>query len=301
MCAALAGFPLLSGFFSKDEIVAAATERSAVLGGVMLLTAFLTAYYTFRLYFRVFEGPEVLPEGPADPKGHGHDEHLTDTAHDAAHDTQTHGKHNHEPMLMIAPLVVLAIGALFGGWLNHDESMAHFLGQSLSFSGSAAVLQAQHGVQSTGAPELAAGFGQQHVELTARAKEDAQFFHFRVMLISGIIAVGGIALAYLLHLRNRRAGDALVARYPLAARLLEQKYYVDEIYQAAIVEPLRASGRLFFEVDKRIIDGLVWLIGFIPQGAGFTLKLTTQRGQLQGYALAMLLGIVLILWIVLSV
>src|SRR5688500_14235686 len=58
-CLALAGFPFFSGFFSKDEIVAAALERSILLGGVLLVTAFLTAYYTFRLYFRVFQGPLV--------------------------------------------------------------------------------------------------------------------------------------------------------------------------------------------------------------------------------------------------
>ncbi len=292
-CAALAGFPLLSGFFSKDEIVAAALQRSTVLGIVMLLTAFLTAYYTFRLYFRVFEGPEVVPEEPADGQGHGH-------GHDAGHEHEEveHGKHKHEPMLMILPLVVLAIGALVGGWLNHDEGMARFLGQSPSFIASARVLQAQHELESAGGLELAAGYGQ-HVELSARAKETTQFFHLRVMIISGFIALCGIGLAYMLHLHNRKAGDALVARYPLLARLLERKYYVDEIYQAAIVEPLRASGRLFFGFDNRIIDGVVWLIGFIPQGGGFTVKLTTQRGQLQGYALTMLLGIVVIVWIVL--
>ena len=290
-CAALAGFPLLSGFFSKDEIVAASMQRSTVLGIVMLLTAFLTAYYTFRVYFRVFEGPEVLPEGSADGHGQGHD---------AGHEEVERGKHNHEPMLMILPLVVLAIGALVGGWLNHDEGMARFLGQSPSFIASARVLQAQHDGESAGGLELAAGFGQ-HVELSARAKETTQFFHLRIMIISGFIALGGIALAYMLHLHNRKAGDALVARYPLLTRVLERKYYVDEIYQAAIVEPLRACGRLFFGIDNRIIDGVVWLIGFVPQGGGFTLKLTTQRGQLQGYALTMLLGVVLILWIVLSV
>src|SRR5690606_15296988 len=64
-CLALAGVPLFSGFFSKDEIVAAAWHRHIVLGVVMLFTAFLTAYYTFRLYFRVFEGPKLVPDAPA--------------------------------------------------------------------------------------------------------------------------------------------------------------------------------------------------------------------------------------------
>src|SRR5205085_2553807 len=99
-CLALAGIFPFSGFFSKDEIVAAAFSRSTVLGLMLLLTAFLTAYYTFRLYFRVFQGPRLLPEAP-----HGGD----------------HGNHNHEPPLMMVPLMILAIGALVAGLLNWPE------------------------------------------------------------------------------------------------------------------------------------------------------------------------------------
>ena len=68
-CLALSGFPLLSGFFSKDEILAAAWQHSKLVWLVLLLTAFLTAYYTFRLYFQVFQGPRMVPDGPAE--GHG--------------------------------------------------------------------------------------------------------------------------------------------------------------------------------------------------------------------------------------
>src|SRR5688500_1927994 len=144
-CLALAGFPLTSGYFSKDEIIHYAHERSLIVYLVLSATAFLTAYYTFRLYFRVFEGPEVIP---APAPGHAHaahepdhtvasdsairagdahesgvDEHLALPAHQAAvaHDHghgHDHGHHDHEPMIMIAPLVVLAIGALLAGLLN---------------------------------------------------------------------------------------------------------------------------------------------------------------------------------------
>ena len=77
-CLALAGFPFFSGFFSKDEIVGAAWLHNKLLGAVMLFTAFLTAYYTFRLYFRVFEGPEVIPPPPEGGHGHGgHDDVRT--------------------------------------------------------------------------------------------------------------------------------------------------------------------------------------------------------------------------------
>jgi NADH-quinone oxidoreductase subunit L len=113
-CAALAGVPFLSGFYSKDEIVAAAWHQSKLLGLVMLVTAFLTAYYTFRLYFRVFEGPTVVPTEAAE----GH--HAVTDAHDAeeAHAQSGghgHDHHNHEPLIMIVPLVILAIGAVIAG------------------------------------------------------------------------------------------------------------------------------------------------------------------------------------------
>src|SRR5688572_27116245 len=74
-CLALAGFPLTSGYFSKDEIIHYAHERSLIVYLVLSATAFLTAYYTFRLYFRVFEGPEVIP---APAPGHAHAAHEPD-------------------------------------------------------------------------------------------------------------------------------------------------------------------------------------------------------------------------------
>jgi NADH-quinone oxidoreductase subunit L len=78
-------------------------------------------------------------------------------------------------------------------------------------------------------------------------------------------------------------------------RVLDHKYWVDEIYQAGIVEPLRRLGRGFFWIDRMIVDGLVNVASWVPQLSGFALKITTQRGYLQGYALTMLLGIAVIL------
>ncbi len=72
-CLALSGFPFFSGFFSKDEIVGAAFRMNWMFGVLLLLAAFMTAYYTFRLYFRVFWGPLVVPEAPASSHGHGHE------------------------------------------------------------------------------------------------------------------------------------------------------------------------------------------------------------------------------------
>lgn len=344
-CLALAGFPFFSGFFSKDEIVGAAWLHNKFLGLLMLFTAFLTAYYTFRLYFRVFEGPELIPAPPAGAHGHGHsaapahggvhtqdsvsahahasasavqagdtaesgvDTHLAhDTAHHggASQDAHGHGghgdhHHNHEPWLMILPLVVLAIGALFAGWLNFPErhnSLGGFLGTSPSFSQALQKAQGAYNGFVSAAP-----FGVQeaieHQEQTAKHEVEAEGqAHLVMMIVSGFVSIIGISLAFVMHLKDRRAGEALPARFPRLARLLENKYWVDEIYQAAIVEPLRALGRAFFLIDRMVVDGLVWAVSFIPQASGWALKLSTQRGYLQGYAATMLLGIAVILFVI---
>jgi len=319
-CLALAGFPFFSGFFSKDEIVGASWLHSKVLGAVMLFTAFLTAYYTFRLYFRVFEGPLVIPPPSDGGHGHGHG------GHDDAHaDTHGHGSlhgaddaegaksaehehhHNHEPAILILPLVVLAIGALLAGWLNFPErhnSLGGFLGTSPSF-----VLgfeKASANPEYTKEPVAALPMGQfekneelakSNPDYRAMEEHDTQA-HWTLMIVSGFISIAGVALAYMMHLKDRRAGESLPEKFPLLARLFEAKYWVDEIYQAAIVEPLRSLGRAFFTIDRIVVDGIVWAISFVPQASGWALKLTTQRGYLQGYAATMLFGIVVILLIV---
>jgi NADH-quinone oxidoreductase subunit L len=301
-CLALAGCPLLAGFFSKDEIIAAAWTQSRLLAALLLLAAFLTAYYSFRLYFRVFEGPLVVPPPPppdapevdsqlAHDHGHGHDLHAPDS-----HGHSDHAHHDHEPRIMMMPLVLLAIGAIFVGYLNFPErarSLGGFLGESPSFV-DAFNEAARHGEVDP------MPFGQiEEAEAQEKAIiEQAHALHTRLMIVSALVFGIGIYLAYLLHLKDRSAGERLAQRFAPVARVLEAKYWLDEIYQAGIVEPLRGLGRTFFAMDRIVVDGLVSLISFIPQGAGWILRFTTQRGYLQGYAVTMLFGVVVILAIV---
>ena len=305
-CLALAGFPLFSGFFSKDDIVAAVQHRQPFLWVILVVTAFMTAYYTFRLYFRVFQGPLVVPEAPAPAHGHGHEAHEEASASESAVATGTapasgvdvgkahpergqvdHSHHSHEPLGMIVPLIVLAIGALLAGWLNFPErerSLGGFLAQSPSF-----VLGYE--VARTHMADIDAGrFG--IPEATAAGTP------WGSLVLGGVLSIAGIALAFVLHLQNRPLADRLARALGSLTTVVENKFYVDEIYQACIVEPLRMLGRLLYNIDRFLVDGLVNLIGFLPQVPGYSLKLTVQRGYLQGYATAMLLGIVVILVIV---
>ncbi len=336
-CAALAGFPLMSGFFSKDEIVGASFGEGPrlLLGLVLLFTAFLTAYYTFRLYFQVFHGPLMQPEPvghgggahAADPgaasasalhSGHGAtsgvDTHLSTSTHQDAvgdhgqnrvashggdahghgsHDSHGHGAqghaahnhaaHDHEPSIMITPLIVLAFGAVFAGLINWPSGLlAEFLSKSPSFALAKDIAVATYGNKSVGE---GFGFG-----------EHAWFEP--MMLVGAAVSLAGIYVAYLLHLKNRALGEQVVASFRPLARLLEGKYWVDEIYNAMIVRPLRMIGSYFFAVDRIIVDGLVSMVSFIPNVFGFAFKFSVQRGSLQGYASAMLFGVVVILLLV---
>jgi len=108
----------------------------------------------------------------------------------------------------------------------------------------------------------------------------------------------GIYFAYLLHLKDRASAERIAAGAGPITNALEHKYWVDELYQNGIVEPLRSLGRAFFLIDQWVVDGSVWAISFVPQLSGFALKLSTQRGYLQGYAAMMLLGIAVILMLI---
>ena len=173
---------------------------------------------------------------------------------------------------MMLPLMLLAVGAIFAGLLNFpSERLADFLSHS---------------------PSL------QNVLPAAPVEGEPHPLFPPVMIVSALISIAGILLAYVLHLKNRAADDRLVERFAPLARLLEGKYWVDEIYQAYIVGPLWAAGEIFFAVDRFVVDGLVWIVSFIPQLTGFTIKRTTQRGYLQGYAASMLFGVAIILLII---
>jgi len=80
--------------------------------------------------------------------------------------------------------------------------------------------------------------------------------------------MSGISLAFFLHLQNRSLADRLARALGPVTTLVENKFYMDEIYQACIVEPLRMLGRVLYNIDRFLVDGLVNLAGFLPQVPG---------------------------------
>jgi NADH-quinone oxidoreductase subunit L len=237
---ALAGFPyLFSGFYSKDLILHAALDVRPLLGVIGLVTAALTAFYTFRAFFLAFSGQPRLPQGVQ--------------AHESG-------------PWMLAPLAVLSVGAVGAGFL-FKERLPAFLGSALAPFPSALQAAAVHGWH---VPAVAVG------------------------LISGAIAIAGIALAYLMYV----AWPDLAVRVQSGAgrlyHVLLNKYYVDEACDWLIVRRLRRLGQLFDVVDRLFIDGLVWLVTAVPRLLGLTLQ-GLQRGSLQGYGVTMAAGFGLLL------
>ena len=187
---------------------------------------------------------------------------------------------------MMFPLALLTIGAFFAGYINFPSAkLGDFLGQSPSLQGAYEVANTAAAV-----PHLAEGMGQIQPEGMGHEPIVSG-----LMILSGAISAFGIFLAYMQHLQNRERGERVAEDFGPITRLLEAKYYVDEIYQSFIVNPLRMLGEFAYNFDRWIIDMLVNLVGWICQLMGYFLKFSTQRGYLQGYAAMMLLGLAAIL------
>ena len=339
---AIAGVPLLAGFFSKDEILFETFRHGHTwLWVVGAITSLLTAIYMFRLVFLTFHGERRT--APAAAHGHGH---PPSSAHDhghagfgaasaaADHRPGGHDSHLHDaPAPMALALIVLAIGSVLAGYLGVPHALGghNALGEWLhpSFTAtSRALAECNVPVMLPGAPagmtlaECAPGDAVPAVASpaataaeqalpAARAEaqepagaaagqegsaEDETALEFTLMIVSSLIAVIGIALAAFLWLKNPRIPAALAAQFPGLHRLLLHKYYVDEIYDAAIVHPIqRASTEgLWKGMDVKVVDGLVNLAGYLVAGVSAVLRLS-QTGSVRSYAASTFVGVVLVL------
>ena len=271
-CLALAGVPFTSGFFSKDMIITEALIKHPALGWIAIGTALLTAFYTFRLWFRVFMGPTEYEMGR---EHHGYEmDHEPDDHH--------HGPHE-MPWLMNAPLVILAVGGLILGWVCYKQT--DFIKDMLH--GSSAYVS-----HKTMAQEL--GMTLEEYEHLEHEK------HAFVSLVSGGGALVMIALAAFFFWFNRGLAASIAKMFGPVATFLNRKWYIDELYHAVIVTPLRAIGwACYLLFDRFILDGVIY-DGIFQYGPKLLAEAQapTQRGKLQGFAMTMGLGLLIVLAVI---
>ncbi len=292
---AIAGVPLLSGFFSKDEILyrtfVADTPGHLLLWAIGMVTSLLTATYMFRLVFLAFHGERHRAVG-----------HHTEGAAPVAHHGAAHGDHLHDaPPSMAIPLIVLAIGSIFAGYIGVPHAIGganrieHFLEPSFEVS-EAARPGPTTAVDAAPREEIAGAVPASLQEPAPEAEEHGASTELMLMGLSSAVAIAGIVIAVYFWLRNREAADALSQRMHVFYNLLCNKYYVDEIYDAAIVQPMRllSINGLWKGIDVGIVDGTV-------NGVGAVVRLTSgrlrriQTGSVRTYAASLFLGVALIL------
>jgi NADH-quinone oxidoreductase subunit L len=282
---AIAGFPGLAGFFSKDEILwrtytAHHPNFHFLLWVIGMVTAFLTATYMFRLVFLAFHGErrhDAPPEHPEEEEPTSAKATVGKTAgQHGGHGHGAHGAHIHDaPPAMAFALIVLAIGSVFAGYVG----VPHALG------GSNMIETFLHpAFVAPGAPhEAAIAHGDTSTELM-------------LMALSVGLAIAGIGLAFYFWNRNRAAADNMARSFGGVHRLLLNKYYVDELYDATIVQPIKllSTGGLWKGVDAGVIDGAVNGVGGSVRWSSGVLR-RLQTGSIRAYAASLFLGAVMIL------
>jgi NADH-quinone oxidoreductase subunit L len=278
---AIAGVPLLAGFFSKDEILFETfVEGHRLLWVVGIVTSFLTATYMFRLVHLTFHGEERFHGA------HGHDAH----AHDHGH---AHGAPHDAPWPMATALIVLAVGSIFAGYIN----LPHVLGGHATLH---TWLTPAFNVTNCGQETTTGALAGMAIEPCTPAEERNPEEHagleMTLMAVSSLLAIGGIGLATFLWLKNRQIPARLAAQYPGLYRLLLNKYYVDEVYDATIVQPIKvvSTEGLWRGFDVKVVDGIVNGAGYLVSGVSIVLRLI-QNGSVKTYAASMFVGAVAVL------
>jgi NAD(P)H-quinone oxidoreductase subunit 5 len=271
---AISGIPPFAGFWSKDEILGSAFGANPALWLVGWLTAGMTAFYMFRMYFMTFEGAfrgkdtglrrQLLAEAAGEPvpafgPGAMDTRELEAHAEDHEHDPGHHSEYPHEsPITMTLPLLLLAVPSTLIGLVgvpfdNYFEKFIYPPGEAV-----------------------------------AEVVAEAEAFNWTEFLIMGGSSVGialiGITLASLMYLRGKIDPRAIAEKIRPLYGFSLNKWYFDDIYHRVFVIGLRRVARQIMEVDYRVIDGAVNLTGLVTLFSGEGLKYL-ENGRAQFYAL----------------
>jgi NADH-quinone oxidoreductase subunit L len=250
---AIAGAPFFSGFFSKDLILFKTFTSpfgSKVLWAVLLLTAFMTAFYMFRQWFLTFFGEF---RGTPAEAGHGHNnEHKGQDEH------HHHGHAHESPMVMVLPLVVLAVLSVIGGWIGTpgNNRFGNFLAPVFSQYSeglpAATVSGSVTGEHVAAEPEPAAG-------APATATQDAEKLELPLTIAASSAGILGFILAWFLYYKRPDLPPKMARSMHGLYETLSNKYYVDEFYGAAIIRPIINGSTyiLWRTIDAGLIDGTI--------------------------------------------
>jgi NADH-quinone oxidoreductase subunit L len=254
---AIAGIPPFAGFMSKDEILWRAYSQgpSKIIWAVGLLTAFVTSFYMFRLLFMTFFGEY---RGKLESGEHGNESH----GHDAGHG-HGHGGIHESPALMLVPLVVLAALSLFGGFIKAPEFLA-----PVFHTETASSLDAHASALAT----------------TVEESGDKGTEHLLQFVSVGVAGLGAF-LAWFLYLKSPSLPERIATRVGGLYRTVSNKYYVDEIYNRALIAPLIGMSRnwLWKGVDQGFIDTVINDSAEATSDTGGVLR-RMQSGNLRSYA-----------------
>jgi NADH-quinone oxidoreductase subunit L len=252
---AIAGIPGFAGFFSKDEILWGAwSSGHRWVWGMLAAAAGLTAFYMFRLVYLVFFG--------------------------RFRGTEEQAHHVHEsPRVMTAPLVVLAVLSVVGGWIGIPKVLS--MGSDVNgFGHWLTPVFGAHGGEGVG--EAGAEHAGTGVELG-------------FMALAVGIALVGIWLATVMYRRREDLAAKVASAFGPAYRLVRNLYWVDELYDVLLIRPFYLLSRFFAGIDKWVVDGAVNAVGVAADVAGQLVKLF-QTGYVRNYALVFLLGTVVVLF-----
>ncbi len=237
---ALTGFPFLSGFYSKDAIIEFAYLKGTSVGyyasAIGIFTAFLTAIYSWRLFFKTFFG------------SYNNKSISIEKTHES-------------PLVMIAPLIVLAIGAIFAGYFFKDL----FLGNDITYWGDSILFL-------------------NYIKL-----ENIPFW---LILITPIIITIAIPISYYLYIKEKTILNGIKNSNIPLYNFLVNKWYIDEIYDFIFINPLKRIGMFFWKkgdqdtIDRFGPDGISKVIKYVSNKA-----VKFQSGYIYDYAFVMLIGL----------
>ena len=269
---ALIGTPFFSGFYSKDSIIEAVAESTLPAAGfahfAVLAGVFVTAFYSFRMYFLVFHGAERYDQNP---DAH-HDDHHGDDHHD-------HAPHE-SPWVVTVPLLLLAIPSVVIGYFTIDPMLfGDFFKDAIFVDEDKHEAMHELGHAYHGA-----------IAMALHAFSSAPFW----------LALGGVVSSFYMYMINPAVPAAIKRACMPIYNLFENKYYMDWINENILARGARALGTgLWKGADQSVIDGGIVNGSWKLVGAVSAITRQIQSGYLYHYALAMIVGVFLLMtWFV---